>query len=112
MLLAGLGASLSRGPILALLIALVVYAIAARRFATLFKSILGLVLIVASGIAILGALEDTSKAVWKRSARCSLAIGRPRHSPIERKSGGPRWTKFYPKAGCCLGWATDPWKTS
>jgi hypothetical protein len=61
LLLAAVGASLSRGAILALVLSWAVYTIAARRFATLIKSAFALVLFVATTLIVLASIETESE---------------------------------------------------
>ena len=75
-LLLGVGASLSRGPIVAMLIAWIVYAISARRFATLLKSMLGLVFFVSTTLVVLGTIEHLTKVQeYRLTAVRSLLSG-------------------------------------
>jgi O-antigen ligase len=77
LLLAAVGASLSRGAILALVLSWVVYTVSARRFGTLIKSSIALVLFVAATLLVLGAVETSSRMHEQRidSVR-SLLSGR------------------------------------
>jgi hypothetical protein len=57
LLLSAIGASLSRGAILALIVSWAVYTISARRFGTLVKSTFALVLFVATTLIVLASIE-------------------------------------------------------
>jgi hypothetical protein len=61
LLLAAVGASLSRGAILALVLSWVVYTITARRFGTLVKSTFALVIFVATTLIVLATIESDSE---------------------------------------------------
>jgi O-antigen ligase len=68
LLLAGVGASLSRVAILALVISWAVYTISARRFGTLVKSSFALLLFVAISLIVLGTMEAVSEFHEQRIA--------------------------------------------
>jgi hypothetical protein len=67
-LLAGVATSLSRGPLVALLIAWVVYAVSARRFGTLIKSAIALVAFLFITLSVIAATESVSKNHEQRLA--------------------------------------------
>ena len=75
-LLAGVGATLSRGPLVALGISLIVYAVTAGRIATLIKSVVGLVFFVATTLAVVTAIEALSNDQSQRVAAVkALMVG-------------------------------------
>lgn len=61
LLLGAVGASLSRGAILALLISWLVYTVSARRFGTLIKSAVAIVVFLSTTILVLGTIEHMTK---------------------------------------------------
>jgi O-antigen ligase len=64
--LVGVAASLSRASMLALLVGWVVYAISSKRFATLFKSVIGLAVVAAATLPALTMMEEMVPESAKR----------------------------------------------